>query len=67
MMETLLLTTVAFLLAVLAMALGVMVTGKSLKGSCGGPTCKCVADGDDVLSCDENRPSASSLPMHSSQ
>ena len=67
MMQTLILTFVVFLLAVLAMALGVMVTGRSLKGSCGGPSCKCVADGDDVLSCGEDRPSASSLPMHSSQ
>ena len=45
MMETMILTAVAFLLAVLAMAIGVMVTGRSLKGSCGGPSCKCVADG----------------------
>lgn len=67
MMETLLLTTVAFLLAVLAMALGVMVTGKSLKGSCGGPSCECAANGRDVTQCGENRPSASSLPMHTSQ
>lgn len=67
MMQTLILTFVVFLLAVLAMALGVMVTGRSLKGSCGGPSCKCVADGDDVLSCGEDQPSAPSLPMHSSQ
>jgi uncharacterized protein len=64
MMQTLILTFVVFLLAALAMALGVMVTGRSLKGSCGGPSCKCAADGDDVLSCGEDKPSASSLPMH---
>lgn len=65
MMVTLLLTIVVFTLAVLAMGIGVMVTGRSLKGSCGGPTCKCVAEGDDVLSCGEDKPSAASLPMHS--
>jgi len=67
MMQTLILTFVVFLLAVMAMVAGVLVTGRSLKGSCGGPSCKCVAEGDDVLSCEEDTPSASSLPMHSSQ
>jgi hypothetical protein len=67
MMQTLILTFVVFLLAVLAMALGVMVTGRSLKGSCGGPSCKCVADGDDVLACAEERENGASLPMHSSR
>jgi len=67
MMQTLILTFVVFLLAVLAMAAGVIVTGRSLKGSCGGPSCKCVAEGEDVLSCAEDEPSPSSLPMHSSQ
>jgi hypothetical protein len=64
-MATLLLTFALFLVAVLAMVAGVIVTGRSLKGSCGGPSCKCVADGDDVLACGEDKPSESSLPMHS--
>ena len=39
MMQTLILTFVVFLAAVLAMVVGVLVTGRSLKGSCGGPSC----------------------------
>lgn len=65
MMETMILTAVAFLLAVLAMAIGVMVTGRSLKGSCGGPSCRCVAEGKDVLACaDDDGGGGASLPMH---
>jgi hypothetical protein len=66
-MATLLLTFALFLVAVLAMVAGVIVTGRSLKGSCGGPSCKCVADGEDVLSCAEASDNGTSLPMHSSQ
>ena len=66
MMQTLILTFAVFLLAVLAMVAGVLITGRSLKGSCGGPSCKCVADGEDVLACDaEDSQSETSLPMHS--
>jgi hypothetical protein len=67
MMQTLILTFVVFLAAVLAMVVGVLVTGRSLKGSCGGPSCKCVADGADVTRCggeDEIR-SEGSLPLYS--
>jgi hypothetical protein len=53
MMMTLLLTLVVFLAAVLAMIAGVKITGRELKGSCGGPTCTCAADGKPLLSCDE--------------
>ena len=67
MMQTLILTFVVFLLAVLAMAAGVMVTGRSLKGSCGGPSCKCTAEGEELLSCAEESDNSASLPMHSSQ
>jgi hypothetical protein len=64
-METLFLTFAVFLLAVLAMAAGVLVTGRSLKGSCGGPSCSCTADGKDVLDCGEKpEPSDSSLPLY---
>jgi len=63
-MATLLLTLVVFLVAVLAMVVGVMVSGRSLKGSCGGPSCSCVADGRDVLECDDSTVGTSSLPIH---
>jgi hypothetical protein len=36
MLQTLLPTLVLFLLTTLAMSLGVMLTGRSLRGSCGG-------------------------------
>lgn len=66
-MATLLLTFVFFLVAVLAMAAGVIVTGRSLKGSCGGPSCDCVAEGKDVLSCAESDERVeASLPMYPS-
>jgi len=67
MMQTLILTFVVFLLAVLAMAAGVMVTGRSLKGSCGGPSCKCASEGEELLSCAKESDNGASLPMHSSQ
>ena len=63
-MATLLLTFVLFLVAVLAMAAGVIATGRSLKGSCGGPSCTCAAEGKDVMECGEEE-SPLSLPMHS--
>ena len=64
MMLTLLLTFVLFFLAVLAMAVGVLITGRSIKGSCGGPSCECTAEGKDVLSCDDGESNGSSLPLH---
>jgi hypothetical protein len=66
MMQTLILTFVVFLVAVLAMVVGVLITGRSLKGSCGGPSCKCATEGRDVLECRKTEPPSSSLPMHSS-
>ena len=63
-METLLLTFVVFLLAALAMAVGVMVTGRSLKGSCGGPSCTCAAEGKDITECSESDDDEMSLPVH---
>ena len=65
MMATLLLTIVVFLVAVLAMVAGVLITGRSLKGSCGGPSCKCVADGEDVMECGEEIEREGSLPLYS--
>ncbi len=64
-MQTLILTFVVFLMAVLAMVIGVIVTGRSLKGSCGGPSCKCVAEGEDVMTCGDESESEGSLPLYS--
>ena len=64
-MQTLVLTFVIFLAAVLAMVVGVLVTGRSLKGSCGGPSCTCAKEGRDVMECGDDREDESSLPMYS--
>ena len=50
-MHILFLTFGLFLGAVLLMALGVILTGKSLRGSCGGPSCSCAAEGKDLGDC----------------
>ncbi len=43
-MPIFLLTLSAFALAMLVMAVGVIVSGKTLKGSCGGPNaCECIS------------------------
>jgi hypothetical protein len=60
-METLILTFGLFVVIVLAMAVGVMLTGRSLRGSCGGPSCVCKAEGKDPGSCDFKGPA---LPTH---
>ena len=62
-METLILTFVLFAAAVLLMTAGVLISGRSLKGSCGGPSCKCNAEGKDLGSCDFEE---STLPTHPS-
>jgi hypothetical protein len=65
-MQTLILTLVVFLVAVLAMVVGVLITGRSLKGSCGGPSCECVADGEDILECGKAEDGGeNSLPLYS--
>jgi len=63
-MQTLLLTFVIFTLAVLLMTAGVLVSGRSLRGSCGGPSCRCNAEGEDLSSCEFEE---STLPTHPSQ
>lgn len=63
-METMLLTFVVFVLAAVAMATGVMITGRSLKGSCGGPSCTCSAEGKDITECSESDDDEMSLPVH---
>ena len=60
-METLFLTFGLFVVIVLVMAIGVMLTGRSLRGSCGGPSCVCKAEGREPGSCDAESPS---LPTH---
>lgn len=60
-MQTLLLTFAIFTIVVLLMTAGVLISGRSLKGSCGGPSCKCNADGEDLGSCEVDGPS---LPTH---
>ena len=60
-MPTLLLTFAVFLLAVLAMVAGVLLSGRSLKGSCGGPSCSCAREGRDITTCPEDR--GPSLPV----
>jgi hypothetical protein len=63
-MLILLLTFVTFAVVALAMALGVIISGRSLRGSCGGPNCRCGSEGKPLGSCDyENGPS---LPTHPS-
>lgn len=51
-MITLLLTLILVAITMLAMAIGVMVTGRRLRGSCGGPSCHCLAEGSDPATCE---------------
>jgi hypothetical protein len=60
-MPVFLLTFAFFSIAVLLMTAGVLISGRSLKGSCGGPSCKCNAEGKDLGACDFN---GSTLPTH---
>ncbi|MFC2144204.1 hypothetical protein ACFLQM_00780, partial [Acidobacteriota bacterium] len=62
-MQTLLLTFAFFTIAVLLMTAGVLISGRSLKGSCGGPSCKCNSEGKDLGACDSEE---STLPIHPS-
>ena len=60
-METLILTFVLFAVVVLLMTAGVLISGRSLRGSCGSPSCKCNAEGEDLGSCEFKE---SALPTH---
>lgn len=62
-MQTLVLTFAVFVVVVLVMAVGVIVTGRSLRGSCGGPDCVCEAEGKALGSCDLDD---KGLPVHPS-
>ena len=60
-MQTMLLTFAVFVVVVLAMAVGVAVTGRSLRGSCGGPDCVCESEGRPLGSCEFD---GEKLPTH---
>ena len=62
-LQTLLLTFGFFMLFVLLMAIGVIVAGRGLRGSCGGPSYTCDAEGKDLGSCEYEGPA---LPTHPS-
>ena len=51
-MITLLMTLTLVALAMLAMAVGLILAGKRLRGSCGGAECHCLAEGADPKTCD---------------
>ncbi len=61
MMQTLILTFAIFLAVALAMAVGVIISGRSLRGSCGGADCVCEGEGKPRGSCDYEGPK---LPTH---
>jgi hypothetical protein len=67
MMQTLLLTFAFFTVAVLLMTAGVLISGRSLRGSCGGPGCKCNAEGKDLGSCDFEEPTLPTHPFQNSE
>ncbi|MDX2435824.1 MAG: hypothetical protein QNL88_02130 [Acidobacteriota bacterium] len=60
-MQTAVLTFAVFVVVVLLMAVGVMVTGRSLRGSCGGPDCVCESEGKPLGSCEYE---GEKLPTH---
>ena len=61
-MQTLLLTFAVFVVVVLAMAVGVALTGRSLRGSCGGPDCVCESEGKPLGSCESDGKNLPVLP-----
>ncbi len=62
-MLTLLLTFVLFAAIVLVMAAGVWLSGRSLRGSCGGPGCVCKSEGREPGTCEDG---GGTLPTHPS-
>lgn len=61
-MQTVILTFVLFVAAVLLMTAGVLISGRSLKGSCGGPSCACTSEGKEIGSCKHDGPALPTLP-----
>lgn len=51
-MQTLIATFVLFVVVMAAMAIGVMIHGRRLKGSCGGPGADCPCDDAARESCE---------------
>lgn len=62
MMSIFLLTFVFFSIAVLLMTAGVMISGRTLKGSCGGPSCTCTREGGEIGSCEYDGPALPTFP-----
>lgn len=62
-MQTLLLTFVLFVAIVLIMVAGVALTGRSLRGSCGGSSCVCKSKDSEPGSCEYE---GDTLPTHPS-
>lgn len=62
-MPTVILTFAVFVVVVLLMGVGVVLTGRSLRGSCGGPDCVCESEGKPLGSCDLD---GKNLPVHPS-
>jgi len=60
--QTMLLTFAVFVVVVLAMAVGVAITGRSLRGSCGGPDCVCESEGKPLGSCESDGKDLPVLP-----
>lgn len=60
-MPTVILTFAVFVVVVLLMGVGVVLTGRSLRGSCGGPDCVCESEGKPLGSCDLD---GKNLPVH---
>ena len=54
-MMTVVLTVVVVALIMFAMAIGVMVSGRRLRGSCGGADCHCRAEGLSPELCERNQ------------
>ena len=61
-MQTLVLTFIFFTVAVLLMTAGVLISGRRLKGSCGGPSCEGTKEGRDIGSCEADGPALPTVP-----
>lgn len=63
-MTTVILTIVVFAVAMLALSVGLIIAGKSIKGHCGGPSCTCATEGKDITQCSEHEHDDMTLPVH---
>jgi hypothetical protein len=62
-MMTVILTFVLIALIMLAMAVGVMITGRRLRGSCGGADCHCRAEGLSPENCERKQEAEGAAPI----